>query len=100
MNYKVTDDAGLTASYSPEKLLELLAKVTYDQSREGERKGLKELIEALASTLSTNQFILTARPIDLMLLSAGISFYYARFIEKNKVEIITEEIKEKETNGN
>lgn len=72
---------------SEEKLLELLLKACTDNSKEEERKGSKELASSLSNLILDTKFILNHSIGSLIELSFKLGFYYARFLERNKVII-------------
>lgn len=75
------------------KLVELLLKASLDKNKEEERKGTKAILASFGTIFNTNM-LFSYSIGTLMEMTFMLGFYYARFIEKNKVII------KEDNNGN
>lgn len=75
------------------KLVELLLKASLDKNKEEERKGTKEILASFGTIFNT-KMLFSYSIGALMEMTFMLGFYYARFIEKNKVII------KEDNNGN
>lgn len=73
-----------------EKLMELLLKACFDQKKENERKQNNNLVLLFCDLLINTKFIVSNNLNSIIQSSFNLGFYYAKFLEKNKV-IIKEE---------
>lgn len=90
MKFQVVPKNSPSFFLSEEKLLEQLFMASMDKEKEAARKPNNRLIQRLAEQMLAAKTVMGARLIDLIAIAFNTGFYYARFLERNSVEIIEE----------
>lgn len=93
MVFKVTPKVGPSFNLTPDKLYEQLMLAIIDKNKDKELEGASEVLGVLGDWLTGTGYIIKHELRASLWLSFKLGYFFARFLEKQQVDIIKEEEK-------
>lgn len=99
MQFRVSSKKNNTSNFiiSDEKLYEQLLIAILDKNREKEHEGSQQLAKILADWLCATGALIKHELTSSLYIAFKLGFYYARFLEKQNVEIMDDKAYEEIT---